>query len=120
MLFITEQRPDLRIYSPQVGHTIVFADGRFETDDPVEITALRRNRYVTEFTEAVSPAEVPTEPLHRDELYELAQGLEIEGRSKMDRDQLAAAVDAAQAAGDAVIRAEIADAADPAGGTERD
>lgn len=46
-----------------------------------------------EAPEPVSPAEEePAEEESYDDLYEQAQDLEIRGRSKMDRDQLAAAI----------------------------
>lgn len=67
-IFITEQRPNLPIYSSRLGYTIRFEDGRYETDDPAEIAVLRRNRYVTDFgaveQELTSPSELddPLEP----------------------------------------------------------
>lgn len=48
MLFTTTKRADLRIHSHRLARPIVFEDGRYETDDPAEIRALRRNRYVRE------------------------------------------------------------------------
>lgn len=60
MIFITEKRPDLHIYSPGKGVDIWFENGRYETTDPAEIAVLRRNRYVTDFSEVERDLATPS------------------------------------------------------------
>lgn len=52
----------LRIYSPRLGYTIQFVDGRYETSDPDEIRVLRRNRSCYDSDDLdMDLAAVPTE-----------------------------------------------------------
>jgi hypothetical protein len=55
MIFVTNVRPDLPLFSPRLGHTIRFEEGRYETDDPAEIDVLRRNPHVSGLEPAPGP-----------------------------------------------------------------
>jgi hypothetical protein len=60
MIFITEKRPDLPIYSGRLGYTIRFEGGRYETDDRAEIAVLRRHPLVVNFTEVEQELTAPS------------------------------------------------------------
>lgn len=51
MIFGCEKNPKLRIRVSRLGRTLEFENGRYETDDPQEIAALKRNRYVFNLSE---------------------------------------------------------------------
>lgn len=92
-IFITDKNPDLRIYVSRLGRTIQFEKGRYETDDPAEIRALRRNRQVTDFSdverELSSPAAIGTAfsegaaDLSRDELDQVARQAGVDTPEKL-------------------------------------
>lgn len=85
MIFVTEKRPDLRIHVSRLGRTIQFEKGRYETDDPAEIAALRRNRNVTDFSHSdlqrggvVEDPAAALSSLKRDELDQVAEQVGVE------------------------------------------
>lgn len=93
-IFVTEKNPNLRIYVSRLGKTIQFEKGRYETDDPAEIKALRRNRQVTDFSELerelTAPAAVGTalhegalSSLKREELDQVAEQAGVENPEKL-------------------------------------
>lgn len=86
--FHAPDTPNLRLFIPSLSRTIEFTDGEYRTTHDGEIVWLRRNPRFEE----QSPDPEPT----RDELYQRAQELEVDGRTKMSKDELAAAVQAAQ------------------------
>lgn len=79
---------DLRIYPTQLSRTLVFEGGRYETDDPREIRALRNHPLVFDATDLDSDvAADDLEKLTREDLDQRAAAAGIDSPESLPNKQ---------------------------------
>lgn len=106
MVFTTTKRPDLLVHVTKLGIRLRFRDGRYETDDPDEIRALRRHNYVQEGEpEQAEPAatdEGVSLSMTRKQLDELAEQAGVEHPDRLpNKEAVIDAIDQCQEAASA-------------------